>query len=133
MHRAFAVLALDTSHFTEQGHLRGKRHGWSRQVPLEHILVEDSDYLSLRCLKKRLLAAGLLELHCKLCGLVEWQGRPLSLVLDHINGNPRDHRLLNLRLLCPNCNSQTPTFAGRNKRRERFPAPTRNHPPHPNR
>jgi hypothetical protein len=36
------------------------------------------------------------------------------MVLDHINGVPNDNRLENLRFLCPNCNSQTDTFAGRN-------------------
>lgn len=44
----------------------------------------------------------------------EWQGKELVLVLDHINGIHSDNRLNNLRLLCPNCNSQTSTFAGRN-------------------
>jgi hypothetical protein len=44
-----------------------------------------------------------------------WLGKPLVLILDHINGKHNDHRLVNLRLLCPNCNSQQPTFAGKNK------------------
>jgi hypothetical protein len=60
----------------------------------------------------------LIELHegkCQLCKLNEWQGKPMPLVLDHINGNPYDNLLENLRVICHNCNAQTPTFAGRNK------------------
>lgn len=51
---------------------------------------------------------------CRECGISEWNGQELSLVLDHINGNAEDWNLSNLRLLCPNCDSQTPTFKGRN-------------------
>jgi 5-methylcytosine-specific restriction endonuclease McrA len=52
-----------------------------------------------------------------LCGQQPmWNGKQLVLILDHINGINNDNRLENLRLLCPNCNSQTPTFAGRNAR-----------------
>ena len=46
-----------------------------------------------------------------------WNGRKLDLILDHINGNSRDNRTNNLRLLCPNCDSQLPTRGGRNKGR----------------
>lgn len=52
---------------------------------------------------------------CDWCGLGNtWNGRPITLVLDHINGEYNDHRIENLRWLCPNCNSQTDTFCGRN-------------------
>jgi hypothetical protein len=52
---------------------------------------------------------------CEICGLTEWQGSVIPLVLDHINGKPSDSRLDNLRLVCGNCNMQLPTFAGKNK------------------
>lgn len=60
----------------------------------------------------------LTELHkgcCQICNQSEWMGQPMPLVLDHISGNPYDNSLQNLRVICHNCNAQTPTFAGRNK------------------
>lgn len=65
----------------------------------------------------------LTELHkgcCQICKLSEWQDQPMPLVLDHISGNPYDNSLSNLRVICHNCNAQTPTFAGRNKGNGRF-------------
>jgi len=115
-----ARLGLDTRHFLGRGHLRGKSHGWARRLPLDVILVANSGYMSMWNLKRRLITGGLMESKCSECGLTEWRGGRLGLVLDHINGDARDHRLENLRLLCPNCNSQTPTFAGRNRRRRRL-------------
>lgn len=64
--------------------------------------------------KVRLIKAGLLQEACQQCGLSAWRGKPLSMHLDHTNGIRNDHRLENLRMLCPNCHSQTPTFSGRN-------------------
>ena len=66
-------------------------------------------------LKKRIIKEKLLDYHCQICGIDSWQGQPLSLHLDHIDGNRFDSRLENLRFLCPNCHSQTPTFAGKNR------------------
>lgn len=63
---------------------------------------------------------------CVVCGLREWLGKPIQLFVDHINGNSEDNRLDNLRLICPNCDAQTPTYMGKNKgngrhaRRERY-------------
>ncbi|MCK9458525.1 MAG: endonuclease [Proteobacteria bacterium] len=52
---------------------------------------------------------------CEICNNSEWMGKPIPLILDHINGDPEDHRLENVRLVCGNCDMQLPTFAGRNR------------------
>jgi Zn finger protein HypA/HybF involved in hydrogenase expression len=66
-------------------------------------------------IKRRLLREGLIENVCSECGLKDtWNGKPISLELDHINGVNNDNRLENLRMLCPNCHSQTETFKSRN-------------------
>jgi HNH endonuclease len=116
VHRLVAQLKLDTSHWTGQGHLRGGTHSWTPARLLSAILVDGSSYRHRHELKKRLLRAGLLTNACAVCGINEWQDRPLVLELDHINGVSDDHRLENLRLLCPNCHSQTDTYCGRNIR-----------------
>jgi hypothetical protein len=112
--RRVRALGLETDHWTGSVHRRGSPRP---RRALEQVLVEHSTYCNLRVLKRRLTSAGLLQQQCALCGLgAEWKGQPLTLVLDHVNGVFDDHRAENLRLLCPNCNSQQPTFAGRNKR-----------------
>lgn len=84
--------------------------------PLNQVLVENSTYNPYR-LKLRLIRDGILANVCSECGLTpEWNGKPLSLQLDHINGVHNDHRLDNLRLVCPNCHSQSSTYAGKNKK-----------------
>jgi 5-methylcytosine-specific restriction endonuclease McrA len=57
---------------------------------------------------------GRMEYKCQCCGISEWLDKPISLQLDHINGINNDHRIENLRFLCPNCHSQTDTYAGKN-------------------
>ncbi len=52
---------------------------------------------------------------CSICGLDEWQGKDIVLIMDHINGNSENNHISNLRLVCPNCDSQLSTFKGRNK------------------
>ena len=64
-------------------------------------------------LKSRLFREGYKEERCEECGIDEWNGLPIVLELDHINGDNSDNSLENLKILCPNCHSQTPTFRGR--------------------
>ena len=105
-------LDCDTSHFSLTKNVRKV----STKYPLSAILVEDSIYANRSCLKKRILDEGLLEYKCAICGNQGmWNNKVLNLQLDHINGKNNDHRLENLRFLCPNCHSQTETFSGRNK------------------
>ena len=70
-------------------------------------------------LKERLVKEGILEYKCAECGISKWNNKPLSLHLDHINGINNDHRIENLRFLCPNCHSQTDTYAGKNRKHKK--------------
>ena len=87
-----------------------------KSIPLEEILVENSSY-GRGHLKRRLIKEGILKNICCICGQdAKWNGVPIVMILDHINGINDDNRKENLRLVCPNCNSQLPTFAGRNNK-----------------
>lgn len=102
---------IDFSHFL------GKRINLGRKtwnhIPLEDWLkkgvIVKSTYL-----KKKLISAGIIDNICVECELHDnWNGLPIELELDHIDGDKSNNLLDNLRLLCPNCHSQTPTFRGR--------------------
>jgi hypothetical protein len=106
--REIERLGLDTAHWKWAHTNKPKSAG---------VLVENSSH-STGLAKRIILREGLLPNECVLCGLgPEWNGRSLVLRLDHKNGKRSDHRLTNLRFLCPNCDSQTDTFCGRNKQR----------------
>jgi len=96
---------------------RGDLKARARQWPLQVLLANSR---STRAVKARLLEAGILKNVCSQCGIYDWHGNPLSIQIDHINGISDDNRLENLRMLCPNCHSQTETFSGRNARRRRL-------------
>ncbi len=107
-------LGLDTSHFLGQAWRRvdkSVRSGFPPR-PLEEVLVRGRPSQISR-LKKRLLAEGIKERRCEMCGTETWNGMPIPLELDHVNGRREDNRLSNLRMLCPNCHAQTPTYRGR--------------------
>ena len=55
------------------------------------------------------------EHKCDICGITEWLGKPISMILDHINGKANDNKVDNLRFLCHNCDSQSDHYKGRNK------------------
>lgn len=85
------------------------------QLANEIVFIENSTYSNRTALKKRLYKMGFKE-ECSECGLGnEWNGKPITLQVDHINGIYNDNRLENLRIICPNCHTQTPSYAGRTK------------------
>ena len=70
--------------------------------------------------KKVILERNLLKYECSICGLLPiWNNSKLVLQLDHINGINDDHRLENLRFLCPNCHTQQDTYAAKNRFNEK--------------
>lgn len=90
------------------------------RIPTEEILVEHSTYSSSNHLRQRLIKEGILVNECLVCGVGSlWQNQELTLQLDHINGCNSDNRIENLRLLCPNCHSQTKTYAGKSSQKNK--------------
>jgi Zn finger protein HypA/HybF involved in hydrogenase expression len=108
--------SIDTSHFTGQIWNKGLRGIGKPRFKISEILVKDSNYQSFK-LKRRLFNEGYKEKKCEECSWakISQDGR-LPLELDHINGDSRDNRLNNLRVLCPNCHSLKLTHRGRNKK-----------------
>jgi hypothetical protein len=69
--------------------------------------------------KLRLIKLGIFQNICGICSIANWNGKVLSLHLDHIDGNPKNNLITNLRLLCPNCHSQTETYCGKNVNKQK--------------
>jgi len=85
--------------------------------------IDPNKLLSKNCkhqrtvLRRYIIKENLIPYKCAICGVTEWNGKTLSLELDHINGVNNDNRLENLRFLCPNCHSQTTTYGSRNQQK----------------
>ena len=112
--RRIAELGMDTSHFTSGARRRPKRPVTTRLIvgsPSDGRIPGDR-------LHRELLRLGVVE-QCASCRTgTEWNGKPLRLEVDHVNGEWWDNRPENLRLLCPNCHAVTDTYRGRQLRRK---------------
>jgi hypothetical protein len=95
--------------------LKGVKKPINPKIQLKEILEGKHPTFQTYKLKMRLLKEGIFENECSICGLDSWLGNPLMIELDHIDGDSHNHKIDNLRMLCPNCHSQTQTF--RSKKR----------------
>jgi len=92
---------------------QGLRGGFKNTPPkilLSEILEGNHPQFQTYKLKNRLLKEGLIKNICSICGIESWNNKPIKLELDHIDGKRVNHEYSNLRLLCPNCHSQTDNY-----------------------
>ncbi|MEV7235862.1 HNH endonuclease signature motif containing protein [Streptomyces sp. NPDC051020] len=123
---------LTTSHFLGQAHQRGKP-GTTPVKPPEEILVKhDGKRRATTMLIRRALCEVGLPERCEECGTGPlWHGNPMTLEIDHINGDWSDDRVENLRLLCPNCHAITDTWCRGGRRRSPVTNPLSHTGPRP--
>ena len=94
-------------------HFNGMAQGVVKRS-VENVFIEDST-ASQCTLRKWYIKGEYSEYKCAICGLEPfWNGKELTLTLDHVNGKNHDNRLENLRWVCPNCDRQLPTFGAKN-------------------
>lgn len=102
-------LEIDTSHFTGQGHMKGKPSRNKRHW--KEILVKRTQHWKedTSALRRAMIESGI-ECKCVRCGINEWLTEKLVLPIHHKNGDAWDNRKSNLEFRCPNCHSQTDNY-----------------------
>ena len=114
LNKYLQLYEISISHF-DNNFDRIRELSIKNRIPTNEILVKNSTYTNRENIKKRLYEKGIKKRECEKCGQGEiWYGEKISLILDHINGIHNDHRIENLRILCPNCNATLPTHCGKN-------------------
>lgn len=93
-----------------------KKRGNGNKIDLQEILSGLHPYYQTNKLKNRLFKEEIKKRQCEICGLTKWLEKPISFELDHKDGDKTNHKLLNLRIVCPNCHSQTETYRSKNKK-----------------
>lgn len=113
--RRIKIMGLTTDHFQKCYDVSNKTNIMSKEDFVKRLTKES--LITTGSLKRFILKFNLLPHKCD-CGIdKEWLGKPISLQLDHIDGDKHNNEIQNLRFICPNCHSQTKTFAGRNLRK----------------
>lgn len=105
--RKIEHLGIDISHFTFAPKIRAKRI-----KDIKDYLVDESK-CSRHVLKRHLLSEGYKQNICEICGISEWNGKPLAMQIHHKDGDTHNNRLDNLMMICPNCHAQTENYRGK--------------------
>lgn len=98
---------IDYSHFTGRARVYTNTSISIKEYLSNRVKIKSGE------LKIKLLKEGLKENKCEICGITEWQGKPIVCQLHHIDGNNQNNNLENLQILCPNCHSQTENYCGK--------------------
>lgn len=96
-------------------HQCNKKHNWEkRKKEIEETGIIPERRVGIRYLKE------MRENKCEICDLKEWNNKYITMIMDHIDGNSENNTILNLRLICPNCDSQLSTYKNKNKGNGRY-------------
>lgn len=108
---------IDISHFTFKKQY--KEIADCSYIPASEYL-NNSKSIQTSKLRIKLIKEGIKENKCEICGITEWQDKPLVCQLHHINGDSTDNRIENLQMLCPNCHSQTENYCGSSNKKKHY-------------